>query len=68
MSLVLISSPSFIVFLSPPHPQADISRHEAGGKGWEVYRLILQDRSGQPIMKLKTRLYIADQVRNVLMG
>ncbi|CAI7747980.1 unnamed protein product [Closterium sp. NIES-53] len=54
---------------SPPwHEQADIARHEMGGRTWEVYRLILQDRGGQPISKLKTRLYIADQVRNVLMG
>ncbi|CAI5483532.1 unnamed protein product [Closterium sp. Yama58-4] len=48
--------------------KADIARHEMGGRTWEVYRLILQDRGGQPISKLKTRLYIADQVRNVLMG
>ncbi|GJP42724.1 hypothetical protein CLOM_g2261, partial [Closterium sp. NIES-68] len=48
--------------------KADIARHEMGGRTWEVYRLILQDKGGQPIAKLKTRLYIADQVRNVLMG
>lgn len=48
--------------------KADISRHEVQGKRWEVYRLILQDKMGQAIAKQKTRIYIAHQVRNILMG
>eukprot|EP00270_Netrium_digitus_P008340 TRINITY_DN2489_c0_g1_i2.p1 TRINITY_DN2489_c0_g1~~TRINITY_DN2489_c0_g1_i2.p1 ORF type:complete len:426 (-),score=28.51 TRINITY_DN2489_c0_g1_i2:218-1495(-) len=48
--------------------KADISRHEVGGRQWEVYRFIVQDKYGQPITRHRTRAFIADQVREVLMG
>lgn len=52
----------------PCYAQAEIGRHTAFGRQWEVYRFLLDDSGELPPANSQARSQIVDRVRRTMMG